>query len=501
MRTPIYSNYIDEILRHYRSRFRDKRTFKQFRKAVYGFIAANNVEALTALIDALLATDRDYNNLDYYFKDGTWGLEDLNRVLIRDIGKRAPLHLVNGRLVACGDGKKEVTDAKKFPNTSLEKVQSESASKKTGLVPCLNYSCISVVCEGCEKLFSILAMARIANGNKETEAWQGRKRLSQTAKMAVDFQKVLKLLKRSAYLALDRFYLSDTILAVREDYHKSIKKGDPVYDLVMRVKSNAVVYEEIKRDPKAPKKVGRPKKHQDYKIFDWFETRKEEFKPLEVTINGETTRQEVLCETLFWGKKKRQLKFLLSRRGNQLIVLATTDLDLTPAQIIEIYTCRFTIETAFKEDSHYFGTFNARFHAQCLEPYSQYAKKGEPTPRAKVKRPKDRQKVLKTMKAHEGFALHSMIAAFVTQMFRLECIKNPSLRLTYKRTYEEDFSLHDAKVSLGRGIKGELSQGGIKGINSLLSSEEDPVYPTRICEGTDRGKNRISRRHELRSDS
>ena len=150
---------------------------------------------------------------------------------------------------------------------------------------------------------------------------------------------------------------------------------------------------------------------------------------------------------LLWGKKLyRELRFVLVEYNGTRSILVSTDLTLSPVEIIELYALRFKIENCFREFKQQFGGFSYHFWTKSLEKLNHFKRKSDPDPLQKVSDEKGRKIILSKLKAIEGFVLFSSIAMGLSQMLSLDdSLKNDFLVCRYLRTVPRD-RLSEASV-------------------------------------------------------
>ena len=147
-------------------------------------------------------------------------------------------------------------------------------------------------------------------------------------------------------------------------------------------------------------------------------------------IRGKDAVAEHYSENLLWGKGLyKKLRVVLIRQGERRFILFSTDLSLDPTDILSLYLRRSRVEGAFRELKQQIGAFSYRFWSKSMPRLNHFRKKTEPLPLESVTSPKERARILKTVRATELYALISSIAMSVE-------FDTPELRaqLRYQRT-------------------------------------------------------------------
>ncbi|MFB6367972.1 transposase, partial [Paenibacillus elgii] len=122
-------------------------------------------------------------------------------------------------------------------------------------------------------------------------------------------------------------------------------------------------------------------------------------------------------------------------RGDQLSILASTDLTLAAEDIIRLYGYRFKNECTFREMKQVIGAFGYRFCSKSMPKLKRYLRNGEPHPLEQVTGETDRQRIRLTLQAIEGFVMCSCIATGLVQLIALRFSERiPGLFFRYLRT-------------------------------------------------------------------
>ena len=112
----------------------------------------------------------------------------------------------------------------------------------------------------------------------------------------------------------------------------------------------------------------------------------------------------------------QELRFVLVKYDGLRSILVSSDLSLSPEQIIEIYAHRAKIEDCFREFKQNLGGFGYHFWTKSLPKLNHFAGKEDPDPMATVSDAHDRRKILSNIHAIEGFVLFACIAMGILQL-------------------------------------------------------------------------------------
>jgi hypothetical protein len=174
-------------------------------------------------------------------------------------------------------------------------------------------------------------------------------------------------------LLLDAYYLTVPALVALQE--ASAAAGRRLISIVVRAKSNAVAYQLPVRKPG---KGRPPKKGPTVKLMELFNSNQGALKHTTVMMYGKDENVSFLSCDLLWGKKHYQLlRFVIAQiPGSAPIILASTNLELSPEGIIRLYSYRFKIECCFFQLKHTIAGFAYRFWSKAMPKLNRYAKKG-----------------------------------------------------------------------------------------------------------------------------
>jgi hypothetical protein len=140
-----------------------------------------------------------------------------------------------------------------------------------------------------------------------------------------------------------------------------------------------------------------------------------------VWLYGKEEIVEYLCKDLLWGSGILWLtRFVLVKRGNTNSIFVSTDVSLTPLQILSLYGYRFKIEVTFRTLKQLLGAFSYHFWSVFTPRLNRFAKKGEQDPLLEVKCEKKRSHILRAFFATERYVMMALIANGILQLLSLK---------------------------------------------------------------------------------
>ena len=403
--------FINELLMSFRPCFSRKATFDWFVVIVAGLLIRTDHLGVTSVIRALFLSS-DYMGLIGFFRSSAWTLEALMSKWCGIVAQNASIVKAGGACVIVGDAVKNSKEGRRMPGVKRHRQESDNSSKADYIFGHL-FGGVGVLAEKDGKSFCIPLSMTLQDGVKTIFGWDeaGERQDSHVVETIRQAGKIAKQLVK-AILLLDRQYLSvPGLLALDE-----ANADGHVMHIVTKAKSNCTAYEEPGPTPR-----GRPRlKGAAVKIFSLFKTAAEQFKSAKLSLYEETREVRYHCVDLLWGKKLyRKLRFVLVEYDGKYTVLVSTDLELDPLEIIQLYGRRFGIEVMFREMKQVVCAFGYRFWSKYMPKLNRFKKKTDIDPIEQVDDPKARKRIMLAIKAIEGFMFCAVVATGVLQMVSL----------------------------------------------------------------------------------
>ena len=376
-------------------------------KCVFCNLVSNAVLVGSNCLDPAL-----YDNMMHFFRADSWDWEGIFTTWVQTVSKYAPLKRISGRAVLVGDGVKRASDGRYMPCTKKMVQESEDSSKPTFIHGHL-WGAVGVLVGNAAKIFCLPLSIQIHDGDSVISDWLGDESVSHVVQMLRDGLRAAQHIGRSLFV-LDRYFLTRPML---REWRAYSAEAPGLLHIVTRAKRNCMAYER----PGPYKGRGRrPIRGDAVRLRDLFVAQAESFRRARLQIYGAEKDVRFLSRTYLWGPGLYQaLQFVLVEYGQTRVILVCTDLSMPAEDIITAYAYRFKIEAMFREMKQHIGGLFYHFWTSAVPRLDRYRGKGTDDPLIQVKDRHGRRRIIKTLKAMEGYVMFSSIAMGIIQMLCL----------------------------------------------------------------------------------
>ena len=362
---------INSILHQFRNCFGRVKTWRWFVVLVLGFMLRSNCRGVTSTISSMRLEPRSYHTALHYFRSDAYSVKLLYDKWIEIAVKSEGLERVAGRVVVLGDHSNVSKEGLYMPGIQILHQDSQNSGKPEFIAGHRAAHISAVLTKG-DVSRSLPLMTQLHESPPKEEK---KNKESLVAQMITMVDRTARAMNEPVVAALDAYFCSGVALDAAE---KTIMDcGERRVDIVTRAKNTAVAYT-VPELPKI-KKCGQPRKYGDKIVLSSLFSDMSGFHETTMILYGKKTRVQYLCLDLIWRPVKRLVRFVLVKTNRGCCILMSSNLNLTPEEIISIYALRFKIETSFAEQKHDMGCFAYHFWTKAMPKRKKRKKAEEPT--------------------------------------------------------------------------------------------------------------------------
>ena len=335
---------IEEILRKLRPAFSREVPFEWFFLLVCGLLLGHQPAAVTSYVNGLGLDESHYNAALHWFHSRAFRIDEVCWRWGHGLSSHPAAQRLKGQLVYLGDGIKVGKEGRKMPGVKGLHQESEDVNKPAWIRGHY-FSALGLLLGQQKALFSVPIILKLHDGVDPVAA----QKLTLVDKMA---DVCVTYMEKGSYAILDAYYASAKVLQPfrAQGLH-----------LITRAAISTVVNAEFSANPSI-RGPGRPR------VWGAEVKLRELFAPMKtcsqaaVWLYGQRQTVYYQCFKFYWDTPDDLVLFVLTQRPNgKQIILLSSDITLTGAQVIEAYGWRFKIEVSFRSLVQLLGGFDYRF--------------------------------------------------------------------------------------------------------------------------------------------
>lgn len=347
---------INDILLKFLPDFKRTKTWRWFVVMVIGFMIRNNHNGITSIISSLRLKPSLYHTALHFFRSRGYTTEALYKRWIQIAVKESSVQRVGKRVLLLGDHIKISKEGRRMPDIQIHHQESQNSGKSEFIEGHIYGHVSTVITNGTTSR----SLPLISELQKSPLKEKGSKKAigdSLVVQMINLVSEAAKSINQPVIVALDSYFCKGKAFVCAEG--KLTESGETLVDIVTRGKSNMVAYKTP--ETLTEKKRGRPRKYGEKIVLSELFSDVSSFKQVSLNIYGKKTRVKYLCMDLLWKPAKKLLRFVLLESKIGCCILVSSNITLTPEEIITAYAFRFKIEISFDEQKNDVGCFCYRF--------------------------------------------------------------------------------------------------------------------------------------------
>lgn len=392
---------IEQILLQLRPVFRREATFEWFVLLFWGVVLSTQPPAVTSYLNALGLGEGYYHQALHWFHSSAFCVDSLCQAWSEWLSEHPFVNRLQGERLYVGDGIKVGKEGRKMPGVKGLHQESSDVSKPEWIRGHY-FSALGLLMGQGTALFAVPIIFKLHDGIDGAEPVS--QELTLVDKMA---HLCVRYMRAGSYALLDAYYASANVLQPLRAHG---------LHLISRVRISTVARAPFSPLPgKAGR--GRPRKWGSKIALQDLFAPPEVCSKAVVWLYAQPTTVYYQCFEFFWDSPEVSVLFVLSQLPNgKRMILLSSDVKLTGAQVIESYGKRFKIEVCFRTLVLLLGGFAYQFWLKLLDKTPQFPS----NLRLQNYDPAQQRQIQQKVEAFERFVNLHAIALGVLQILALE---------------------------------------------------------------------------------
>ena len=323
----------------------------------------SDIRGVTSVISSLRLEPKLYHTMLHFFRSDAYKISDIYDKWIRLLLTLMDLVEISDRLLILGDHLKMPKEGRRMPGIQVLHQESQNAGKSEFTEGHIIAHISAVAVNGkTHRSIPLISQRQESPPKIEgTNKPDGDTIITQMIDLAI--QAVNSFTGKKAVIALDAYFAKASAF---EAAAKAVSAaGEKLLAIVTRAPSDTVAYNVPSQPPKQGR--GQPRIYGDkVQLYSLF-SNMTKFTETTMLLYGKKTKVRYQCLDLIWKPTKGLLRFVLvEMNGKDRCVLMSSDLEMSPTEIIIVYGLRFKIESSFNEQKNHMGCFSYRFWTTAL---------------------------------------------------------------------------------------------------------------------------------------
>ena len=387
-----------QILGSLRPVFSRYAAFEWFVVLIWGIILCTGHPAITSYLNAVGLKQDCYSQALNWFHSSSWNVGKLSLPWHEWLVNHPQVHRLKGQPVYVGDGIKVSKEGRKMP--AVKKLHQESENvTKAEWIRGHYFGAITLLLKAGSCLQAVPVTFELQDGIKTTK---------DDETTIVDKMTGLckKIIKSGSYIVLDAYFASKTLLSELRESN---------LHLITRMRINTVAKHPIPTVIKRGR--GRPRIWGESLKLRTLFSQEDSLTTETLPLYGKMVVLKYRSIDLYWDCPHNKVRFVLAvwPEGNQIILLST-DVTLSPTEILTAYSWRFQIEVTFRSFIQLLSGFSYRFWMKDMTRTKRW-----PIDLILTQHKEKKQQLFqRKIEAFERFVLVNAIALAILQLKRLE---------------------------------------------------------------------------------
>ncbi len=349
---------IEQVLSKLRPAFSREVPFEWFVLLLWGVLLSQQPAAVTSYLNGLGLEEDCYGRALHWFRSQAFKMDEVCQRWSQWLSEHPQVKTLKGQRVYAGDSIKVCKEGRKMPGVKGLHQESEDVSKPEWIRGHY-FSALSLLLGTGKALFAAPIALKLHDGI-ETGGVNGQQTL--VDKMAV---MCVAFMTEGSYAVLDAYYASDKVLQPFRAHG---------LHLISRASISTVARAPFSANPSVRGRGRQRKWGSRIKLRELFAPLCE-CRRAQVWLYGEQQLVYYQQFEFYWDSPEALVLFVLAQLPNgKQIILLSSDLTLTGAQVIEAYGWRFKIELSFRTLVNLLGGFDYRFWLKSMDKISRWPK-------------------------------------------------------------------------------------------------------------------------------
>jgi len=321
-------------------------SYAYFEAYIWGMMMVKGRKCITNIAHACFFLDRHIASFERFLSENKWDMNQVTRTLVRLLLEVLKDKLyIHGAFLLVVDATYCAKNSKKMIGVQRWRERSNNADRQKCCIG-HHWAIAGLITSLADRFLCFPILTMMLSGRKNPSCYVGG---SDGLRPMTFWDTVLGMVFQT-WQFLDEGALrvvADAYFATASFINPLMEKGIHV---ITRWRKDGVGWD----DPEPYSGRGRPRKYgKQWKLTELLKS----FSPQRIKVNiyGKIALVDVVVRDMGLRNISQKIRVVVVEGLRETIILVSTDLTLTPAQIIETYSSRFSIEIAIRDLKQHFG--------------------------------------------------------------------------------------------------------------------------------------------------